>query len=240
VRRPHGESLCLNLRHTFSIAQTSMLPIAIVHVVDDEPQVCQALASLLGAAGLTVRSHTSAELFFQAFDPTVPGCIVVDVCMPGMSGLSLQERLANENVSTPIIILTGYADIPMAVEAMAKGARGFLQKPPRSHELLELVTSAVNWHAIYLNQSARSDIRDEVFKRLTEREHEVLRYVVDGKASKEIAQLLRISQRTVEQHRAHIMQKLEVDSLAELVRLCMEAGKSSPTTQIGRIEWRNK
>src|ERR1700733_1770524 len=108
----------------------------IVHIIDDEPAVCEALARLLEAAGLATRCHLSAELFYQAFDATIPGCIIVDVCMPGISGLSLQAKLIAANISIPIIILTGHADVPMAVEAMAKGAIGFLQNPPRSHELL--------------------------------------------------------------------------------------------------------
>jgi two-component system, LuxR family, response regulator FixJ len=203
----------------------------VVHIIDDEPTVCEALAKLLEAAGLATRSYLSAELFYQSFDVTSPGCIIVDVCMPGMSGLSLQEKLIGANVSIPIIILTGHADVPMAVEAMAKGAIGFLQKPPRSHELLELVMMSVKWHTGYLDQLARLQRRVEKFQRLTEREREILGHVVNGKPSKEIAKRFGISQRTVEQHRSHVMHKLEVDSLAELVRLSIESPENSPNAQ---------
>ncbi len=221
-------------------SQNGTMPVpsnAIVHINDDDSQVCDAVSSLISATGVRTCCHASAELFFKAFDSNVPGCIVVDVCLPGMSGLSVQERLKNEKVSTPLVILTGYADVPMAVKAMARGAYGFLQKPPRSHELLELVTSAVNWHHTSLTQIARLDLRSEKLTRLTEREREILQYVIDGKPSKEIAALLGISQRTVEQHRSHIMQKLEVDSLAELVRLAVPSRENSPTVRLGnRIE----
>jgi RNA polymerase sigma factor (sigma-70 family) len=209
-----------------------MLSNAVVHVVDDEPQVCQALSALLAAAGFDTRCHTSGEHFFEAFDPTVPGCIVVDVCMPGMSGLSLQERLRAANVGTPLVILTGYADVPMAVEAMAKGAMGFLQKPPRSHELLELVKSAVASHVDSLDQRRRQDSRHEKLKRLSDREREILGLVVEGKSSKEIAKHCGISQRTVEQHRAHVMEKLEATSLAELIRVSMDPGAKVPSPTI--------
>ncbi len=209
-----------------------MSPNALVHIVDDELQVREALASLLNAAGLNTKCHCSADLFYPSFDPAIPGCIVIDVCMPGMSGLSLQEKLASANLSIPIIILTGHADVPMAVEAMARGAIGFLQKPPRSYELLELVRRAVDWHCAYLDQVIQFDCREEKFKRLTERECEILRLVVDGKPSKEIAEQFGISQRTVEQHRSHLMRKLDVDSIAQLVRLSVESCETSPSAQI--------
>jgi two-component system, LuxR family, response regulator FixJ len=208
-----------------------MSPNVVVHIIDDEPIVCEALAKLLEAAGLATRCHLSAELFYQSFDATNPGCIIVDVCMPGMSGLSLQEKLIAANVSIPIIILTGHADVPMAVEAMAKGAIGFLQKPPRSHELLDLVMMSVEWHAGYLEQLARLQNRLEKFKRLTEREREILGHVVNGKPSKEIAKRFGISQRTVEQHRSNVMHKLKVESLADLVRLSVESPENSPKAQ---------
>jgi FixJ family two-component response regulator len=202
-----------------------------VHLVDDEPEVREALASLLEATGFVTRCHASADSFYQSFDPAIPSCIVIDVCMPGMSGLMLQEKLARANFSNPVIILTGHADVPMAVEAMAKGAFGFLQKPPRSHELLELVAKSVEWHRDYLDQLARLDNREEKLKRLTEREREILWQVVDGKPSKEIAERFGISQRTVEQHRAHLMRKLEVDSLAQLVRLSFASTERVPTAR---------
>jgi two-component system response regulator FixJ len=206
-----------------------MSPTAIIHIVDDEPQVCQAIASLLEAAGFGTRRHATADHLDQTFDPTTPGCVVIDVCMPGMSGLALQEKFASANISIPIIILTGHADVSMAVEAMAKGAAGFLQKPPRSHELLELVATAVEWHRTYLEQLARLDRRKEQLELLTDRECEILRHVVDGEPSKAIAERFGISQRTVEQHRSHLMRKLEVTSIALLARFWVEAHGDTPT-----------
>jgi FixJ family two-component response regulator len=205
---------------------------AIVYIVDDDPAIRDALASLLEAAGLATRTYASAHLFFQSFDPSIPGCIVIDVCMPGMSGLSLQEKLNGSNVPMPVIILTGHADVAMAVEAMGKGAAGFLQKPPRSHELLELVITSVEWHRAYLAEADRQARRSQLFERLTDREREILQLVVEGKPSKEIAENFGISQRTVEQHRSHLMHKLEVDSLAQLVRLAVESGQTVPDTGV--------
>ncbi len=209
---------------------------AVVHLVDDELAVREALASLLEATGFKTCCHASADGFYQSFDPKIPGCIVIDVCMPGMSGLTLQEQLSSANIDIPVIILTGHADVPMAVDAMAKGAFGFLQKPPRSHELLELVENSVQWHRAHLDQLARLHNRAEKLDRLTQREREILWHVVDGKPSKEIAEVFDISQRTVEQHRAHLMQKLEVGSLAQLVRFSVESAESHSTASLSQIK----
>ena len=204
-----------------------MKPNALVHIVDDDPAIRDALASLLEASGLKSQTHATANQFLAAFDPHIPGCVVIDVCMPGMSGLALQEKLSAADIRIPVIVLTGHADVAMAVDAMAKGAAGFLQKPPRSHELLDLVMSSVEWHRAYLDELAQQTRRAQLFDRLTEREREILHFVVEGKPSKEIAELFGISQRTVEQHRSHIMRKLEVESLAQLVRITVEAGDAS-------------
>jgi two-component system response regulator FixJ len=194
----------------------------VVHIVDDDLQVREMLASLISSIGLNTQAHSSAEQFYESFQQPMPGCVVVDVFMPGISGLSLQGKLASAGATIPVIVLTGHADVPMVVEALARGAFGFLQKPPRRHELLELVQRAVKWHCAYLEQSIRLSGQDEKFNLLTEREHEILAHVVDGKSSKEIAKLAGISLRTVEQHRANVMQKLDARSLAELVRLTVE------------------
>jgi FixJ family two-component response regulator len=213
-------------------ANTSIHTHALVHIVDDEAIVREALATLLEAAGLTTRSYASAESFLRAFDKTIPGCVVIDVCLPGMSGLDVQAQLSRAGATTPIIILTGHADVPMAVEAMARGAVGLLQKPPRSHELLEMVSASVDWHCAYLEQSTRRGDLGDKLKELTDREREILQLVVDGKASKDIAARLGISQRTVEQHRSHLMRKLEVDSVAQLVRMAVELRDSPSPMQM--------
>lgn len=203
---------------------------AIVHIVDDEPQVGRALANLLAAAGYEARCHPSADEFCESYDPSVPGCVIVDVCLPGMNGLALQEKLAGTDTCIPAIILTGHADVPMAVEAMAKGAVGFLQKPPRSHELLALVATSVESHRSHLENVARFAEHRERLQLLTDRERDILRLVVDGEASKDIADQFGISLRTVEQHRSHAMHKLQLNSIAELVRFWMEAHGPPPGT----------
>lgn len=206
---------------------------AIVHIVDDESAVREALATLLRASGIDTQCHGSAEEFLQNFDPLVPGCVVIDICMPGMNGLTLQTRLSTGGQRIPVVILTGHADVPMAVEAMRRGAAGFLQKPPRGHELLEIVTKAVEWHTDYLVQQATFENASRRFETLTDRERDVLSHVVEGKSSKEIAGALGIGQRTVEQHRSHLLRKLNVNSLAELIQISLrrrssaESGKPS-------------
>lgn len=196
---------------------------AIVHIVDDDPQVCDMIAYLLRGTGFATQSYASAEIFCQTFDPAQPGCVLVDVCMPGMSGLTLQEKLVSANISIPIIMLTGHADVPMAVEAMAKGAVGFMQKPHRNHELLELVTMSVEWHISYLAETSTREEFKAKLECLTQREQEIIQLVAEGMPSKLIARQFGISQRTVEQHRANMMQKLEVDSLAQLIKLLMQS-----------------
>lgn len=212
---------------------------AVVHVIDDDLQVCEMIAYLLRGTGFGTQTYSSAESFCQTFDPAIPGCVLVDVCMPGMSGLTLQEKLVDANITIPVIIMTGHADVPMAVEAMTKGAVGFIQKPHRKHELLELVTLSVEWHTYHLDETSRHGKVVSRMNTLTEREREILQFVADGKASKAIAVEIGISQRTVEQHRANLMQKLEVESLAQMIKLYMQS-RDKPTSQSFRESLRTR
>lgn len=212
---------------------------AVIHIIDDDLQVCDMIAYLFRDTGFSTQTYTSAESFCQVFDPALPGCVLVDVCMPGMSGLTLQERLNSASITIPVIFLTGHADVPMAVEAMAKGAVGFIQKPHRKHELLELVALSVEWHAWQLAEAEKCAENVAKLHALSERELEILQLVVDGKPSKAIAAGIGISQRTVEQHRANIMQKLEVDSLAQMIKLFI-VSREQPTAKTFRESLRSR
>ncbi len=191
----------------------------IVYIVDDDHAVRDSLSFLMKSVGLRSSAYPSADEFMKAFDPEQPGCIVLDIRMPGISGLDLQEALNEQKSITPIIFITGHGDVPMAVEAMQGGAVDFLQKPFRDQELLDRIQSAM--HA---DQALRRELegRNALLKRyetLTPREKEILNHVVAGKANKVIAFDLGVSQRTVEIHRARVMEKMAARSLAHLVRM---------------------
>jgi two-component system response regulator FixJ len=192
-----------------------------VFIVDDDPSIRDAMAFLLDSVGLNYETFSSGIEFSEKFPQDRPGCLVLDIRMPGMGGLELQENLAARGSKLPIIFITGHADVPMAVDAMQKGAIDFIQKPFRDQELLECISNAMQE-----DRSRRSDqdyiagITDRLDK-LTTREREVLELVVTGKANKVIAFELNVSQRTVEIHRARVMEKMEARSLASLVRMHM-------------------
>ena len=191
----------------------------VVYIVDDDHAVRDSLSFLMKSVGLRSSAHSSADEFMKAFDPEQPGCIVLDIRMPGISGLDLQEALNEQKSITPIIFITGHGDVPMAVEAMQGGAVDFLQKPFRDQELLDRIQSAM-----YADQALRRELegRNALLKRyetLTPREKEILNHVVAGKANKVIAFDLGVSQRTVEIHRARVMEKMAARSLAHLVRM---------------------
>ncbi|MEO8061299.1 MAG: response regulator [Pseudomonadota bacterium] len=192
-----------------------------VFVVDDDDAVRNSLRLLLKSAGLISEVAASAQEFLSNYDAAHPGCLVLDVRMPGMSGLEMQHELNLRGATIPVIFITGHGDIPMAVEAMQHGAFDFLQKPFRDQELLDRVQRALSRDTEYrarLRQTGR--IRERLAS-LSPREREVLDLVAQGKANKMVAGDLGVSQRTVEIHRAHVMQKMEAGSLAELVRMMM-------------------
>lgn len=194
----------------------------IVYVVDDDEPVRDSICMLLDTVGLEYESHADAQSFLDAYDQTRPGCLVLDIRMPGISGLDLQDRLLDIQAPIPIIFITGHGDIPMAVEAMRKGAVDFIRKPFRDQELLDQVNRAL---AVGQVQQTEHDLLAAAKARveaLTPREHEVFERVASGQANKVIALDLGISERTVEIHRSQVMQKTASRSLADLVRLRLQ------------------
>ena len=205
------------------MATISVSPEAAVFVVDDDDAVRESLAFLLKSVGLRVESFASAQDFLKQYNAARAGCLVLDIRMPGMSGLELQEKLKQMESMLPIIFITGHGDVPMAVKAIKAGAADFVQKPFRDQELIDRIREVLEEDA-----SARVEKlqKAEILKRidsLTEREREVMEQVVDGKANKVVAIDLNVSQRTVEIHRANVMDKMKARSLAQLVRLVMKA-----------------
>jgi len=197
---------------------------ATVFVVDDDEAVRASLKLLLKTLGLPAQTYASAQEFLATFDARRGGCLVLDIRMPGMSGLELQEELNTRGAMLPIIFITGHGDVPMAVEAMQRGAMDFLQKPFRDQDLLDRITEALaKDRAGRELLGNRERIRARVAG-LTPREREVMALVTQGKANKVIAADLDLSQRTVEIHRAHVMEKMGANSLAHLVRMALEAG----------------
>jgi RNA polymerase sigma factor (sigma-70 family) len=190
-----------------------------VFLVDDDPAIRDLLTLLLERAGLIVESYPSARLFLEAYNPDQPGCLVLDVSMPDMSGLELQEALSAKQIHIPIIFITGHGDIPMSVRAIKAGAVDFLEKPFKKEILLTRVREALIEDAkTRQDDTEKATIRTR-FARLTPREQEVMALVIIGKSNKEIAKQLAISHRTVETHRARIMEKMATKSLPELITL---------------------
>ena len=199
-------------------------PSPTVFVVDDYAPVRSAISRLLRAAGFAVAAFASAERFLAQYDLHTPGCLVLDLDMPAVHGLDLQRILATKGSVLPIIFLTGHGDIPKSVQAMKLGASDFLPKPVNDEDLLAAVRVAIEKHrALRREQAELSEIRARLAT-LTPREREVLEYVVAGKLNKQIAGELGTVEQTVKIHRAHVMQKMRVQSVAELVRLTERCG----------------
>jgi FixJ family two-component response regulator len=194
-------------------------PEPIVFVIDDDRMIREALQSLIRSVGLRVETFASAQDFLVAKRPDVPACLVLDVRMPGLSGLDLQVKLGEANVKIPIIFITGHGDIPMSVRAMKEGAHEFLTKPVRGQDLLDAVQKAIaSDGALRKERAELNEIRTR-FDSLTPREKEVLDLVVAGLLNKQIADELGTSELTVKTHRAHVMEKTQAESLANLVRM---------------------
>ena len=196
-----------------------------VFIVDDDAAVRDALKFLLRSVGHPVEGFASALEFLDAYRDDRPGCLVLDIRMPGMSGLELQEQLVERRSILPIIFITGHGDVPMAVEAMQSGAMDFIQKPFRDQDLIDRINQALEKDA--KNRAALGELNliRERLASLTPREREVMDLVVHGKANKVIAGDLDLSQRTVEIHRARVMEKMQASSLAHLVRMVIEVGE---------------
>jgi len=196
---------------------------ATVFVVDDDEAVRESLALLLRSVELAAATFSSAHEFLGSYDPAAPGCLILDVRLPGMSGLELQQRLADDGADLPIVFITGHGDVPMAVRAMRSGAVDFLQKPFSDQDLLDRVQQALAEQSQRRQQRASKAVIAQRIRSLTPREHEVMELIVEGHANKIIANRLGTSQRTVEVHRASVMRKMQADSVARLVHLVFAA-----------------
>jgi two-component system response regulator FixJ len=196
-----------------------------VFVVDDDSAVRDALRFLMRSVGLTVEAFSSAAEFLDAYRDDRAGCLVLDIRMPGMTGLELQDKLIERRSILPIIFITGHGDVPMAVEAMQAGAMDFIQKPFRDQDLLDRIHQAIDKDAKTRQSLGELAAIRTRLASLTPREREVMDLVVHGKANKVIAGDLDLSQRTVEIHRARVMEKMEASSLAHLVRMVLEVGE---------------
>ena len=204
---------------------TGISPRATVFVVDDDASFLTAVSRLLRAGGYEVRTFSSAGTFLESLPPVdSPGCVIVDLKMPGLSGLDLQEALRKAHNPLPLIFLTGHGDIPTSVQAMRGGAEDFLTKPVKKQALFEAVQRALARGARELTERTRQSELRARFDALTPREREVLAHVLRGQLNKQVAGDLGTSERTIKAHRANIMAKLEVQSVAELARLAQEAG----------------
>jgi RNA polymerase sigma factor (sigma-70 family) len=191
----------------------------VVHLVDDDPSVRRALGRLLAAAGHRCETHASAEAFLARRPDAGSGCAVIDLQLPGASGLDLQARLAELGETLPLIFLTGRGDIPASVRAMKGGAVDFLTKPVEAAALLAAIAAALDQgRALRAARAAEAGV-DACLARLTPREREVLHMVVEGRLNKQIAADLGVAEKTIKVHRARVMQKLEVRTIADLVRL---------------------
>ncbi|MDB5927179.1 MAG: fixJ [Betaproteobacteria bacterium] len=197
---------------------------SVVLVVDDDPSIREALSSLMRSVGLRVQTFGSAQQFLLAPRPNMAACLVLDVRLPGLSGLELQRELSKTGEAMPIIFITGHGDIPMSVRAMKAGAAEFLPKPFRDQDLLDAIQDALERDRA--SRSARSQLADvrARYNTLTLREREVLSRVIGGRLNKQTADELGITEITVKVHRRHIMQKMAVKSVAELVRISEKLG----------------
>lgn len=192
---------------------------SVVFLVDDDPIVLDALGLFLESSGLAVRAFSSAQAFLEAYDPSFPGCLVLDIRMPGMSGLELQQELIKKNIDIPIIFLTGHGDIPMSVKALKAGAVDFIEKPFNDEVLLKCIREAIARDKQLRTLDAEKAKILHCYKQLTRREKEVMGFVISGHSNKEIAKELDISHRTIDVHRSRIMAKMEANSLPELVNM---------------------
>ena len=199
-------------------------PLVTVCVIDDDPSVLRAIGRLIRAAGWNVTTFSSSQEYVTEHNPDVPGCLVLDVTMPGLSGLELQQTLARSGNHVPIIFLTGNGDIPMSVRAMKSGAVDFLSKPCRDEDLLGAIQHAVERDQRLRRERAESKSIDARLATLTPREQEVMFGVVAGDMNKHIASRLGTVEKTIKVHRARVMRKLAVGSVADLVRLVERAG----------------
>ncbi|MFC4274336.1 MULTISPECIES: response regulator transcription factor [Alcaligenaceae] len=197
------------------------IPSSTVYIVDDDEAVRDSLRWLLEANGYRVRAYPSAENFLEDYDPNLVGVLIADVRMPGMSGLELQEQLIARQAPLPIVFITGHGDVPMAVTTMKKGAIDFLEKPFNESDLREIVARMLEQATQRVSKFQAQRDHEAMLARLTAREQQVLERIVAGRLNKQIADDLGISIKTVEAHRANIMEKLEVTTVADLMKVAL-------------------
>jgi len=198
-----------------------------VFLIDDDDAYRRSLKFLLEASGLRVKDFNSAELFLERYDPRAHGCLLVDVRMPGLSGLELQSRLNHRGTPPPIIFITGHGDIPMSVKAMRDGAVDFVEKPLDDQALITRIREAFRMDRTRRTNHASRDGFHSRFERLTNREREVMALILEGLPNKDIATRLGVSHRTVEVHRSRIMNKMEAESLVDLITGAVRHGTTA-------------
>ena len=198
--------------------------VQLVFVVDDDVSMRNAVSRLLCAVGLMVKTFASAHEFLESRLPEVPGCVVLDVKLPDLSGLDLQREMVERGIHIPIVFITGHGDIPMSVQAMKAGAVEFLTKPFRDGDLIDAVRAGIERDRQGRKERAELAELREVLSHLTQREREVMALVVAGLLNKQIALRLGASEKTIKIHRGHVMQKMGADSLPELVRMSQKLG----------------
>ena len=192
-----------------------------IFIVDDDPAMRDSLSWLIETIGYPVKVFSSAQEFLDAYQPDDPGCLILDVRLPGMSGLQLQQKMKGDGIHLPIIIISGHGDVPMAVKAMQQGAMVFLEKPFRDQELLDNIQEALVVDEQNRKRDAISSEVQTCVDLLTQREKEVMELMVKGNPSKEIARHCGISVKTIEIHRARVMEKMKASSLPELVHMVL-------------------
>jgi len=200
-----------------------------IHIVDDDPSTRKYLQSLIATVNYKTKAYDSAANFLESYKEDGIGCLILDLRLPGISGLELQKELATNSIDLPVIMITGYGDIPTAVKAMKAGVLDFIEKPFRGKFMIERINNAVNQHKeLRENKLAGGDIIKHIDS-LTNREKQVMDHVVAGKQNKDIATELGISVKTVEVHRANVMNKMQANSIVELVRMCLQVNESEDT-----------
>ena len=203
---------------------------AVVFVIDDDLSMRLALEDLVRSVGLEVRAFAAPQEFLQSKPPDAPACLVLDVRLPGMSGLTFQQELAKEGLALPVIFITGHGDIPMSVRAMKAGAVEFLTKPFHDQDLLDAIHGAIERDRKRRREAVRIAELRERFATLTERERQIMTLVVIGRANKQIAAELTLSEMTVKVHRGQVMRKMKAASLPELVRMADRLGALNTTS----------
>jgi len=199
--------------------QSKREPSPVIAIVDDDPSVREGLHSLIRSAGWRVETFASAQEFLTRRGANAPSCLILDLQLPGLSGLDLQRRMAEVNLEIPIVFLTGHGDIPASVQAMKAGAVEFLTKPVDEEDILRAIQEALQRDRHLRRQHAEMHDLQSRYDTLTGREREVMQQVISGLLNKQVAAELNITEFTVKIHRAHVMQKMRADSLADLVRM---------------------